>query len=130
MRAASILGMALLCAAPATALAADKADADNVYVGEWHTTNRKLDGTMTCALTPLGSDNWRARFYGVWQGVPFDYTVDFSGPPNQLRGQATIDGAHYDWTGTLSGQSSRTFQGQFGGTRYTGHFKLTQQPRP
>jgi hypothetical protein len=122
MRLASMLAIAFLWAAPSAVPAAD-----NVYVGEWHTTNRKLDGTMTCVAT-LGNDNWRGRFYGVWQGVNFDYTVDFSGPPEALRGQATIDGANYDWTGTLSGQSPRTFQGQFGGSRYAGHFKLTEQP--
>ena len=122
MRAARILALVLLSAAPVAALAAD-----DVYVGEWHRTNRKLDGTMTCVVTPLGSNNWRGRFYGVWQGVPFDYTVDFSGPPDNLRGLATIDGAQYDWKGTLSAESPRTFQGQFGGSRYTGHFKLSQQ---
>ena len=65
---------------------------DSIYDGVWHTTNRKLDGTMTCVVTNLG-EKWRSgRFYGVWQGVAFDHTVAFSGPPFDLRGTAQIDG--------------------------------------
>ena len=91
------------------------------YVGSWRTTNRKLDGTMTCTVTLRGDEKWRGRFFGVWQGVPFDYLVDFTGPPSALRGSAQIDGADYTWTGKLSAES---FQGSFGGNRYTGHFDL------
>src|SRR5687768_17309386 len=68
---------------------------DYVFEGPWHTTNRKLDGIMTCAVTDLGNEKWKGRFYGVWQGVPFDYTVAFAGKPSELKGTATIDGAHY-----------------------------------
>ena len=102
---------------------------DRVYEGQWHTTNRKLDGTMTCVVTDLGQENWQGRFYGVWQGVPFDYTVKFSGPPNQLHGAAVIDGADYSWTGELGRDSQGWFKGAFGGNRYTGHCDLKERPR-
>ena len=95
-----------------------------VYEGGWKTTNRKLDGTMTAVVTQRGQQQWRGRFYGVWQGVPFDYTVNFAGPPNDLRGTAVIDGADYQWKGTLSDESPRRFTGSFGGSRYTGYFEL------
>lgn len=35
---------------------------DSIYEGVWHTTNRKLDGTMTCVVTDLGLEKWRGRF--------------------------------------------------------------------
>jgi hypothetical protein len=103
---------------------------DAVYEGLWKTTNRKLDGTMTCVVTSLGPEKWSGRFYGVWQGVPFDYTVPFTGPPDNLRGTATIDGAHYDWIGVLSDEAGGSFKGTFGGNRYTGSFDLKPKAKP
>ncbi len=35
---------------------------DYIYQGTWKTTNRKLDGTMTCVITPLAKEKWRGRF--------------------------------------------------------------------
>jgi hypothetical protein len=70
-----------------------------VYQGTWTTTNRKLDGQMTCIVMPVAKDQWRGRFYGIWQGVPLDYRVTFTGPANELRGTATIDGVAYQWKG-------------------------------
>src|SRR5262249_28377362 len=66
---------------------------DLVFVGTWVTTNRPLDGTLTCVVTDLGDNRWRGHFSGAWQGREFSYRVDFSGPPERLRGRATIDGA-------------------------------------
>ena len=100
---------------------------DAVYVGTWKTTNRKLDGPMTCAVKDLGEDKWLGRFYGVWQGVPFDYTVPFAGPPSSLRGTAIIDGASYTWTGTISSEAPGVFKGTFGGSRYNGSFELKEK---
>ena len=94
------------------------------YEGTWKTTNRVLDGTMTCKISQLNEEEWRGRFAGVWQGVPFDYTVTFSGPASQLQGKATIDGAEYLWTGAVDAEGN--FMGRFGGSRYEGHFKLTR----
>jgi hypothetical protein len=105
---------------------AEIAAGDAVYHGGWHTTNRKLDGMMTCIVTDLGDEQWRGRFYGVWQGVSFDYPVTFSGPPSSLRGAATIDGASYTWTGELTNEAPRSFKGTFGGSRYTGYFDLKE----
>jgi len=99
---------------------------DAVYEGDWHTTNRKLDGTMACAVKDLGEGKWSGRFYGVWQGVPFDYTVTFSGPPDKLQGKATIDGADYLWSGNFNSDEGR-FKGNFGGNRYSGYFDLAKK---
>lgn len=106
---------------------------DYVFEGPWRTTNRKLDGIMTCEVTRLAEEKWQGRFYGIWQGVDYDYTVTFTGPPNDLRGTATIDHADYDWTGKM--ESSNTSQGvpdrfkaTFGGTRYAGYFDMKAKP--
>jgi len=97
-----------------------------VYQGTWKTTNRKLDGTMTCVVTPVASEKWKGRFYGTWQGVDFDYTVDMLGPPDKLHGTATIDGAAYEWKGWMKGD---TFKTNFGGDRYTGSFELQKKKK-
>ena len=118
-----LAGIALvLGAACGTATAADR-----IYDGQWHTTNRKLDGTMTCCVTDLGNETWQGRFFGTWQGVPFDYTVKFIGPPDRLRGTAKIDGADYTWTGEMGGNSQDYFKGKFTGNRYTGYFELKER---
>ena len=52
--------------------------AEIYYEGPWVTTkNKQLNGTMTCQIKQLPSGHWQGRFWGVWQKVPFDYTVDF-----------------------------------------------------
>ena len=98
--------------------------ADTVFEGDWLTTNRKLDGKMTCVVTDLGNEKWRGRFYGIWQGVSFDYTVAFAGPAEDLRGTAQIDGADYAWKGKILPADQPSFQGTFGGSRYEGSFAL------
>lgn len=98
-----------------------------VYQGTWVTTNRKLDGTMTCVVTDLGDNKWRGHFFGTWEGVRFSYEVNFSGPPEKLRGQAIIDGADYEWTGEMSNESPGWFKGKFWGNRYVGGFTLKQK---
>jgi hypothetical protein len=114
--AASLAGGALIAGAE-----------DRVFVGPWKTTNRPLDGQMTCVVRDLHNDQWQGRFYGVWQGVPFDYTVKFSGPRSSLKGTAVIDNADYTWTGAIDNESPATFRGKFGGSRYTGHFVLKEK---
>ena len=113
-----------LCSAAGLPIASVAEDA--LYEGPWHTTNRKLDGTMTCAVKDLGDSKWSGRFYGVWQGVPFDHTVAFSGPPVKLQGKATIDGADYIWSGNFNEDEGR-FKGNFGGNRYSGNFDLAKK---
>src|SRR5690242_10496768 len=106
------LGLVLL--APCAA-----ADAkDRVYRGTWVTTNRHLDGKMTCVVTPLGPNKWRGHFYGVWDGQSFSYKVVFRGPPNNLRGRAVINGADYQWTGEMAHGSPGSFKGKFRSSRY------------
>jgi hypothetical protein len=117
-----------LLIAAAFAAGSTIADAeDRVFVGPWKTTNRKLDGEMTAVLRPLAKDQWQGRFFGVWQGVPFDYTVKFTGPESSLRGTAVIDHADYTWTGSISDDSPAVFKGRFGGSRYTGNFALKEK---
>ena len=116
------LSLAALFAAFGSLLAEDR-----VFAGPWKTTNRKLDGIMTAVVRDLGDNKHQGRFYGVWQGVPFDYTVKFTGPTSALKGTAIIDHADYTWTGVIDEQSPAVFQGKFGGSRYTGHFELKEK---
>src|SRR6476646_1324853 len=109
-----VVGMVAACSSVAVA-------EELVYEGVWNTTNRKLDGVMTCVVTPVDTGTWQGRFYGTWQSVPFDYTVSFAGPAQDLRGAATIDGALYEWRGWIT---RRQFKGSFGGDRYAGTFAL------
>ena len=118
----SVLAFVVLLACASSTVARDY-----VFQGTWHTTNRPLDGTMTCVVTDLGNEKWTGRFFGVWQGVAFDYNVPFSGPPSQLRGTALIDGANYAWTGQIREAAPNSFQGNFGGDRYFGSFDLTER---
>jgi hypothetical protein len=109
--------------------AATASGQDVVYEGTWNTTNRKLDGPLTCVVTDLGDNQWRGHFYGAWQGTPFSYTVRFRGPPEKLQGVATIDGADYEWTGAMGKESPGWFKGSFEGTRYFGSFDLRQKSK-
>jgi len=81
-----------LCAVLMIGATAGATAEERIYSGPWKTTNRKLDGVMTCVVTPLAKNKWKGRFFGTWQGVDFDYKVDFQGPPEDLRGTAAIDG--------------------------------------
>jgi hypothetical protein len=98
-----------------------------VYQGDWKTTNRELDGTVTCVITRVAAEKWKGRFYGTWQGIEFDYKVDFVGPPNRLHGTAVIDDATYEWKGWLT---DKNFKANFGGDRYQGSFDLTRKKIP
>jgi hypothetical protein len=118
----TLLVVAVLAMCPAVSSAQE-----HVYHGPWKTTNRKLDGEMTCIVTPVWKEAWRGRFYGVWQGVPMDYTVIFTGPANALHGTANIDGAEYEWKGWITRQE---FKANFGGDRYSGSFDLKRVQSP
>jgi hypothetical protein len=121
------------------------------YYGPWVTLkNKKLDGTCNADIKQLARDRWEGRFWGVWMQVPFDYTVEFDRvktPPHVLEtaevvkpkkvshstesgpvhvvGKAMIDGASYDWAGTLS---FKQFDIQFTGSRYEGHMEMARVP--
>jgi hypothetical protein len=105
----------------------DAAVRDTTYEGTWVTTNRRLDGRMTCVVRGLGNERWSGHFYGTWRGVDFSYRVDFRGPPEKLNGTAQIDGADYAWTGAIKSGTPGTFDGSFDGTRYRGRFQLAQK---
>jgi hypothetical protein len=112
---------------------------DGRYQGKWVTTwHKNLDGTTNCEIKQLTNDRWQGRFWGEWQRVPFDYTVEFAkSKPKKLKspegarrahevfveGKAMIDGASYDWTGKLTVQN---FDIQFTGSRYNGSLKLSR----
>src|SRR5262245_21835742 len=116
-----LLILALSMLAPAAAAK------DYVYQGPWRTTNRKLEVTMTCVVTPVAKHEWRGHFSGSWQGAPFDYTLTFSGPASRLHGTATVDGAAYAMKGWITREQ---FAANFGGDRYTGSFDLKRANAP
>lgn len=120
----SLLACFLLLTCGDTSLAQDY-----IFEGPWKTTNRKLDGIMTCVVTQVEQQQWLGRFYGIWQGVPFDYTVKFSGSPSKLTGVAMIDGASYQWTGSFDENAPGMFRATFGGSRYEGSFVLKEKWR-
>lgn len=143
---------------PSVPVAADSSPGssklEGLYSGPWVTTkNKKLDGTTNCQVKQLSKDRWQGRFWGVWQQVPFDYTVEFGrytpekvasaskengqqnvrlvdvGADDLVTGKAMIEGASYVWTGRLT--LSR-FDIVFTGSRYEGHLELTrvQEKKP
>jgi hypothetical protein len=123
------MSIRLLFAAVVCFVCSYSSAADKVYHGDWKTTNRKLDGQMTCIVTEKGKEQWEGRFYGIWQGVDFDYTVPFTGPLDELQGKATIDGVAYEWKARIDGER---FRANFGGDLYRGSFdlKATTQAKP
>jgi hypothetical protein len=96
-----------------------------VYEGTWLTTRTsQLEGRMTANVEDLGNNKWKGRFYGVWQGRPFSYDVEWTGPHDKMSGKARIDGADYDWKGEMAAHSPGWFKGTFTSRRYTGSFDL------
>ena len=98
-----------------------------VYDGSWNTTNRKLDGAMTCVATPLGQQEWSCHFFGTWQGASFDYTVSFLGPWDDLRGTALVDGANYDFRARVT---RRRFPSQICGRSLHGLVRSQKKTQP
>lgn len=98
---------------------------EGTYKGTWVTTNRKLDGSMTCVVKSRGIDKWSGHFDGVWMGRRFAYDVQWSGPSDDFRGEAVIDRADYQWTGFVDLDGN--FKGKFTGNRYNGHFDLKKE---
>jgi hypothetical protein len=107
---------------------------DALYQGTWITTKtKKLNGTSNCLIKSAGKDKWEGRFWGLWERVPFEYTVEFSTDRSAMSdknrnprsipvvGKAVIDGANYDWKGQLSASE---FNIQFTGDRYEGSLEL------
>jgi|SRR6185312_12998963 len=97
-----------------------------IYRGSWWTTNRPIEGPMNLEVIPDGKDKYLGHFWGVWEGVSWDYSVPFKGPENNLKGVAIIDGAYYEWKGVMN---KHGFNGSFTGDRYNGEFKLKKIPK-
>lgn len=100
------------------------------FTGKWVTNKGKnLDGTMTCDVTNVSKDNWSGKFFGTWNGVEFSYDVTWTGPMDNLKGTANIDGANYQWTGKITQgnfSNPKLFVGTFTSDRYDGNFELLQ----
>ena len=91
------------------------------YHGQWIDDGHKLDGEMTAGVLE-GKTKRRARFTGVFDGVPFDHQVDFGGSADKLVGAATINGAKYLWQGTITAE---VFKATFTSNRgHRGTFEL------
>ncbi len=103
--------------------AQEKAKEDLVYRGKWVTTDcfYPLDGIQTAVVTWISEGEWKARIFGIWAGKKYEYKITFTGTVNRLRGWTIIDGAYYQWTGTIT---QKKFKIQFTGDRYTGSFDL------
>ena len=118
---------------------------EGIYQGPWVTTkNKKLNGDANCEIKQTSKNRWQGRFWGVWQQVAFDYTVEFGVDTNEQKprilfarekagktaevpvmGTATIDGASYEWKGQLSIEE---FNIEFTGSRYEGSLQLKRVP--
>lgn len=102
---------------------------DYRFTGAWQTnrsrTKQALDGPITCDFKSLGNEKYSAKFYGIWQGVPYEYDVKFTGKPDtnprELTGTAMVDGVPYTWTGTAD---KAQFNGSFTSHNYVGSFSL------
>jgi hypothetical protein len=128
----------------------DVAKLEGKYEGAWVTTkSQKLDGTASCEVKQLSKDHWQCRFWGESQQKPFDYKVDFSADSGDnssptdgnrsivkngavlVRGEAKIDGIHYDAAGELHADE---FKLHFTSDRYEGSVllkrALEQKPVP
>jgi hypothetical protein len=110
-------------------------DKQVAYRGTWHTErNLKLDGDMTCDVRylgcvgpnsePGGVHKWKGTFHGTWRRMEFSYDVEWTGPPDNLKGTANIDGVHYTWTGKIT---EDLFTGEFESNRYIGDFRLERK---
>lgn len=94
------------------------------FTGPWHTTSG-LAADMTCVVTWIDHGKWQGHFYGIWEGAPYEYTVNFTGTPQKLVGTARINGAKYQWEGNMD---MGAFTAQYGGNRYSGGFTLYRKP--
>jgi hypothetical protein len=97
---------------------------ERTFEGQWNNRRTGSSGTMTCAAQQVSPGQWTAVFRGSFQGSPFEYKVDFqskeSRSGSELAGTTTIDGKHYQWTGSLQAsqlrgryQASNGWNGEF-----------------
>lgn len=98
--------------------------AERIFEGPWNNRRTGASGRMTCNATEQSPGKWNAVFRGVFQGQPFEYTVEFqakaSRAGNELAGMTTIDSHRYQWTGALQAnqlrgqyQASNGWNGEF-----------------
>ena len=70
------------------------------YKGVW--VDQLSNGPMSADIEKLDGDKWKAKFNGTWQGQPFTYEIEFTGPAGDLRGQQKINGVTYQWSSSLT----------------------------
>lgn len=113
-----VIALALLVAPAANA----QTRWDGQYKGVWVVTEgRPLRGTQTANIATRNGQEWAAVVSGTWQGQDYRYEIQFSGPADDLRGTAVIDGHPYDWHGTIT---NNKFQGNFRSRPYSGYFDM------
>ena len=112
------ISLAALCAAEAPR-AAVHAQAFNIGRSD---ANYQVRDIAQAVLA--GFPGSRLEITGETGGDPRSYRVDFTGPPEKLKGRAVIDGADYEWTGQMK---DGRFKGKFGGNRYLGSFDLKKK---
>ena len=98
--------------------------AERIFEGPWNNRRTGASGRMTCNATEQAPGKWNAVFRGVFQGQPFEYTVEFQAKASragtELAGTTTIDSHRYQWTGALQAnqlrgqyQASNGWNGEF-----------------
>ncbi len=101
---------------------------ERVFEGPWNNRRTGASGTMTCNASEVSPGQWKAIFRGVFQGQPFEYSVDFQAKPvrggSELAGTTTIDGQNYQWAGALQASQLR---GQYQASNgWNGEFVLNE----
>jgi hypothetical protein len=124
MRTAVLTCVLILVCSPAFAEETTK-----TWQGTWRNLKFRTTGTLKCtAVTKDDGKTWDGTFDGVFQGSRFSYKAKFAGKPGRgrtdLSGDATIDGAKYQWTGYIRGT---TLYGKFRASNgYFGNFGLKE----
>ena len=101
-----------------------EAPTGTVYSGTFINRKTGAKGPIKAHLKPSEEGPWEGKFEGTFKGRPFEYNVEFDatskGKKTDLKGNATIDGDPYQWTGFLQGdamnikyRSSKGYNGDF-----------------
>jgi len=79
------------------------------WSGTWNNRKYNTSGPLTCTVIGEENGKWLARFTGTALGKPISYTALMtpkqSGARTDLSGVTKVDGADYQWTAAINGQS-------------------------